>query len=223
MAEYMRFPSDAINHKIPDSLPAHHAAYIEPLSCAIHAVQRARIELDDVVVIAGCGPLGLGMVAAARLKNPACLVALDLKDYRLDVARKAGADLVFNPDTTDVVAEIRKITDGYGCDVYIEATGYARGVTQGLQMIRRLGRFVEFSVLRELVTTDWTVIGDTKELDILGSHLGPYCYPKAIEMLVKDQVPVADIVTHTLPLEKYTEALNLVDTATSSIKVVLKP
>ena len=71
MAEYMLFPADAINHKVPETLTPQQAVYIEPLACAIHAVQRGEIELGDTVVISGCGPLGLGMVAAARLKNPA--------------------------------------------------------------------------------------------------------------------------------------------------------
>jgi len=223
MAEYMKFPADALNYKVPEGVTARQAVYIEPLACAIHAVQRAQIELGDVVVIAGCGPLGLGMVSAARLKNPGCLVALDLRNNRLQVAKKAGADLVMNPEEIDVVAEVRKLTDGYGCDVYIEATGQPSGVTQGLRMIRRLGTFVEFSVFRELVTVDWTIIGDTKELDIRGAHLGPYSYPLAMDMLSKGQAPVDDILTHTFPLEKYQEALELVYEANQSIKVVLTP
>jgi threonine dehydrogenase-like Zn-dependent dehydrogenase len=223
MAEYMKFPVDAINYKIPASLTTRQAVYIEPLACAIHAVQRATIELGDVVVVAGCGPLGLGMVAAARLKNPGLLIALDLRPNRLEVAKKAGADLVMNPDEMDVVTEIRRLTDGYGCDVYIEATGQPLGVTQGLRVIRRLGTFVEFSVLRELVTSDWTIIGDTKELDIRGAHLGPYCYPLAIDMLLKKQVPVESIVTHSFPLVNYVEALELVRQAKVSIKVMLEP
>ncbi len=223
MAEYMKFPADAINYKVPEALSVRQAVYIEPLACAIHAVQRATIELGDVVVVAGCGPLGLGMVASARLKNPALLIALDLRPNRLAVARKAGADLAMNPEETDVVKEVMALTEGYGCDVYIEATGQPSGVTQGLRMIRRLGRFVEFSVLRDLVTTDWTVIGDTKELDIRGSHLGPYCYPLAMDMLCKGQVPAADIVTHAFPLERYAESLELVHQAKTSIKVMLEP
>jgi erythritol/L-threitol dehydrogenase len=223
MAEYMKFPADAINYKLPPELSPRQAVYIEPLACSIHAVQRARIELGDVVVIAGCGPLGLGMVAAARLKNPGLLIALDLRDNRLEVAKLAGADLVMNPDQVDVVAEVRQLTGGYGCDVYIEATGNASGVTQGLRMIRRLGRFVEFSVFVEPTTVDWTIIGDTKELDILGAHLGPYCYPLAIDMILKGQVPVERIVTHTFPLEAYAQALALVHEADESIKVMLEP
>jgi len=223
MAEYMRFPADAINHKVPPSLTTRQAVYIEPMACAIHAVQRGNIELGDTVVVAGCGPLGLGMVAAARLKNPGLLIALDLKPNRLEVARKCGADLTLNPQEVDVVAEVKKLTEGYGCDIYIEATGDPSGVVQGLQMTRRLGTMVEFSVFSQPTRVDWTIIGDTKELNIHGAHLGPYCYPLAIDMLLKGRVPAEDIVTHALPLEQFGEAFQMVHEAKSSIKVMLQP
>ncbi len=223
MAEYMRFPADAINHKVPKAMDPRHAVYIEPLACAIHAVQRGEIELGDVVVVSGCGPLGLGMVAAARLKSPGLLIALDLVDSRLAVAKHCGADLALNPQQVDVIAEVRKLTGGYGCDVYIEATGHGQSVVQGLHMIRRLGTFVEFSVFGEPVTVDWTIIGDTKELNIHGAHLGPYCYPLAMEMILKGQVPVDEIVTHSFSLERFDEAFRFVTGAKESIKVMLTP
>jgi threonine dehydrogenase-like Zn-dependent dehydrogenase len=223
MAEYMRFPADAINHKVPRALSIRQAVYIEPLACAIHAVQRGNIELGDTVVVSGNGPLGLGMVAAARLKNPGCLIALDLQPNRLEVAHKCGADLVLNPNEVDVVDEVKRLTGGYGCDVYIEATGHVESITQGLRMIRRLGTFVEFSVFGEPATVDWTIIGDTKELNIHGSHLGPYCYPLAMDMMLKGQIPAEDIVTHAIPLEKYEDAFHMVLEAKESIKVMLQP
>ena len=223
MAQYVRLPADAINFRVPDSMPAAYAAFIEPLGCSIHAVQRGHIELDDVVVIAGAGPLGLGMVAAARLKNPRVLAVIDLNDHRLEIARKCGADLTLNPSRVDVVDEVLKLTDGYGCDVYIEATGHPAAVRQGLDMIRRLGTFVEFSVIREPVTVDWTIIGDLKELTIHGSHLSPYCYPIAIDMLAKGLLPMEDIITHRLPLASFEQGIELVHRGTESIKVTLEP
>jgi len=223
MAQYMRFPANARNYRVPPTMPAHHAALIEPLSCSIHAVQRAEIDFADVVVIAGCGTLGLGMVCAARQKNPAKLIALDLSPHRLQIARKCGADLTLNPQETDVIEAVRDLTEGYGCDVYIEATGHPAAVEQGLHMIRRLGTFVEFSVFAEPVTVDWTIIGDTKELNIHGSHLGPYCYPIAIDFLERGLVPAEDIVTHRLPLKDFDRAIEAVHSGAESIKVVLEP
>ena len=83
MATYMKYPSGSINHKVPKSIPAWQAAFIEPLSCAIHAVELGNIQFHHTVVVAGCGSLGLGMIAAAKQKNPAKLVALDLLDWKV--------------------------------------------------------------------------------------------------------------------------------------------
>lgn len=225
MAEYMIFPADARNYHVPESLTLQEAVYIEPLACAIHAVQRGEIGMDDVVVIAGCGSLGLGMVAAARQKNPRQIVAVDLMDYRLQKAKKCGADVCLNAAEVDVVEEIKALTDGYGCDVYIEASGHPAGVAQGLHSIRKLGTFVEFSLFKEPPTVDWTIIGDSKELDIHGSHLGPFCYPIAINMLKKGQVPAEEIVTHTLSLSEFEKGLAMVEKPeeSKSVKVALIP
>jgi threonine dehydrogenase-like Zn-dependent dehydrogenase len=176
-----------------------------------------------VVVIAGAGTLGLGMIGAARLKNPGLLIAVDLSDDRLDIAKRLGADMGLNPSKEDAVQKVRDLTEGYGCDVFIEATGHPKAVEMGLHMIRKLGTFVEFSVMRELVTVDWTIIGDTKELNIHGSHLGPYCYPLAIDYIHKELIDVAPIITHELPLEGYREGLEMVLSGKDSIKVLLRP
>ncbi len=171
MAQYMRIPPTARVHKIPAEMPLENAAIIEPLACAIHAVQRADIQLDDVVVIAGAGPIGLMMVQVARLKTPRKLVVIDMVPERLALARRYGADVVVNPKADDALAIVLGLTDGYGCDIYIEATGSPDGVTQGLDLIRKLGRFVEFSVFGKDTAVDWSIIGDRKELDVRGAHL----------------------------------------------------
>ncbi|MGO4337949.1 alcohol dehydrogenase catalytic domain-containing protein [Labrys sp. KB_33_2] len=222
MSEYMKFPTTARVHKIPAEMPLADAAVIEPLSCAIHTVQRGDIQLADVVVIAGAGPLGLLMTQVARLKTPRKLVVVDLMEDRLELARGFGADVTINPKTDDADEVVRSLTDGYGCDVYIETTGHPSGVTQGLQIIRKLGRFVEFSVFGKETSADWSIIGDRKELDIRGAHLGPYCYPIAIDLLTRGLVTSKGIVTHQYDLADWDEALKLAN-STDSIKVLLTP
>ncbi|MES2461195.1 MAG: alcohol dehydrogenase catalytic domain-containing protein [Armatimonadota bacterium] len=222
-AEYMKFPTGALNYKVPSTLKPEYAALIEPLACSMHAVKRGNIEFGDVAVIAGCGTLGLGMVAYASGKSPAALVAIDLSDDRLERARKLGATHTLNPHTQDVVGAIKEMTDGYGCDVYIEATGHPASVEQGLQAIRKAGTFVEFSVMREPVTTDWTIIGDTKELNLMGSHLGPNCYPSVIQSLASGSVDGSVFITHELALEDYVKGIELVHEGKNSLKVLLKP
>jgi threonine dehydrogenase-like Zn-dependent dehydrogenase len=219
----MRFPAGAIVHKVPaDAKPAQ-AALIEPLACAIHAVERGNIQLGDVVVIAGMGPIGMCMLQVARLKGPGKLIALDLEPSRLALARALGADLALNPGEEDVVSRVLALTEGYGCDVYIEASGAGPAVPQGLQMIRKLGTFVEFSVHGGPVAVDWSIVGDAKELNIHGAHLGPYCYPNAIRYIQDGTIAADRIVTHTLPLAEFQHGLELVHDQGASLKVVLIP
>jgi threonine dehydrogenase-like Zn-dependent dehydrogenase len=222
-ADYIKFPVGALNHKVPGHIPVEHAALIEPLACSMHAVRRANIEFGDTVVIAGCGTLGLGMVAYAAMKSPAAVVAIDLADDRLQRAQRLGATHTLNPRTQDVVGAIKEMTDGYGCDVYIEATGNPIAVEQGLLSLRKAGTFVEFSVMREPVTTDWTIIGDTKEMEIRGAHLGPNCYPSVIESLASGAVDGSIFISHELPLEEYVQGIEIVHKGKDSLKVLLKP
>lgn len=222
MSEYMKLSSNALVHRIPESISVDDAAIIEPLSCAIHTVNRGDIQLDDVVVIAGAGPLGLMMTQVAHLKTPKKLVVIDLVDERLDLARKFGADVVINPTKENALAIVQGLTENYGCDVYIETTGAPAGVTQGLELIRKLGRFVEFSVFGKETSVDWSIIGDRKELDIRGAHLGPYCYPVAIDLLERGLVTSQGIVTNEYRLEEWDEAIKVANSL-DSIKVLLKP
>ncbi|HOZ47904.1 MAG TPA: alcohol dehydrogenase catalytic domain-containing protein [Candidatus Hydrogenedentes bacterium] len=223
MAEFMKLPDKALVYKVPDSVSHKHAALIEPLACALHAVERGEIKLGDVVVQVGCGTLGLCMVAAERLKNPGLLIALDLIDSRLELARGFGADLTFNPNDGGVVQKVLDLTDGYGCDVLIEATGNPEAIVPSLHMIRKAGTFVEFSVMKGLSAADWTIIGDGKELNIHGAHLGPYTFPVAIDYLERGLINIEPIVTHEFALADFEQGLAAVEHPEDSIKVLLKP
>ena len=82
MAEYVRYPKNAVISRVPEEMPLEKALLIEPYGCSKHAVDRAQIGSEDVVVISGAGTLGLGMITYARMRNPALLIALDLADNR---------------------------------------------------------------------------------------------------------------------------------------------
>jgi threonine dehydrogenase-like Zn-dependent dehydrogenase len=223
MAEYMLFSKDALVHKVSADLPPAHAAFAEPLSCALHAVERADIHFEDVVVVAGCGPIGLGMIAGAKSKNPKLVIGLDLAQDKLDLALECGADLVINIGQEDAVARVKELTDGYGADVYIEGTGHPSAVSQGLNLLRKLGTYVEYSVFGSDVTVDWSIISDDKELDVRGAHLGPHCWPAAIRMIESGRLPMDKICTHQLPLAEFQQGLDLVASGKESIKVSLIP
>jgi erythritol/L-threitol dehydrogenase len=148
---------------------------------------------------------------------------MDTKPERLELAKKFGADMTLNPLTDDVVQIVKDLTGGYGCDVFIEATGHPNAVKQGLAMIRKLGRFIEFSVFSHDVTVDWSIISDRKQLDVLGVHLGPYCYPFVIDAISTGRLPTAGVVTHQLPIEQYQEGFDMMKKGDKSIKILLIP
>jgi erythritol/L-threitol dehydrogenase len=223
MAAYMVIPAEAIVYQVAGSLPPAHAAFTEPLACGLHAVDRADIHFGDVVVVAGCGPIGLSMVTGAAAKSPEAVIALDMSSTRLEIARLCGATHTIDITKEDPLDSVRTLTDGLGADVYLEATGHPAAVPQGLNLLRKRGTFVEYGVFAADVSADWTIISDDKELTVLGAHLGPHCWPTAIRMLESGRLPTDRIVTHELPLERFQEGLDLVADGTQSIKVSLIP
>jgi erythritol/L-threitol dehydrogenase len=223
MASFMVFPAGAIVHRVSADLPAHHAAFAEPLSCALHAVERAGIAFDDVVAVAGCGPIGLGMVAGAAAKSPSHVVALDVSDSRLELARRCGADVTVNVGRDDPWPVIAGLTEGYGADVYLEGSGHTAAVAQGLRLLRKLGTYVEYGVFGAEASVDWSIISDDKELDVRGAHLGPHCWPAAIRMIESGSLPLDQICSHQLPLKDFQRGLDLVGDGSTSIKVSLIP
>ena len=221
MAEYVRYPKNSVIHRVPDSMKLEDALLIEPYACSKHAVDRAQIGCEDVVVLSGAGTLGLGMLTYARMKNPAKLIVLDMLDNRLEKAKAFGADIVMNPGKVDVISEVLKLTEGYGCDIYIEATGHPSSVTQGLSMIRKLGRFVEFSVFGAPTTVDWSIIGDRKELAMCGAHLSPDCFPFVIENIANGNLKTDGVVSSMFPIEEWEKAFEYATGKYGDFKVAI--
>jgi threonine dehydrogenase-like Zn-dependent dehydrogenase len=223
MAGYLVCPAGALVHRLSSRLPAAHAAFVEPLSCALHAVERAQIRFGDVVVVAGCGPIGLGMIVGARAKGPAHVVAIDRSTARLDIAAATGADVILTVGRDDIGSVVRELTAGLGADVYLDATGHPAAIPQGLDLLRKLGTFVEYGVFSADAKVDWSIISDDKELDVRGAHLGPHCWPTAITLLENGSLPMDRICTHQLPLSEFRQGLELVADGTQSVKVSLLP
>jgi len=197
---------------------------IEPASCAAHTIERADIGINDVVVIAGLGPIGLCKLQFAKMRTPKMLIAIDLNNKRLELAKRLGADYTFNPREVDAIQAVKDLTGGYGCDIYIHDSGSPAGVRQGLQMLRKLGKFIEFSVFAEETSVDWSIIGDRKELTILGAHIsGHDGYEVAIRSIANGSLKVDEIVTHRFALQDFEAAYKVAEAATESIKIVLEP
>lgn len=223
MGQYMVLPVEALLHKISKNLRPEWAAFAEPLSCSLHAVERADLRFGDVVVVAGAGPIGLGMVAGAKAKSPGLVIAVDVFDAKLEIAKLCGADLTINVAEENALGIVRDLTGGYGADVYIEGTGNPAAVPQGVEMLRKLGRFVEYSVFAEPVSVDWTILSDDKELDVRGAHLGPRTWPAAITMIESGRLPMGEICSTQLPLSRFQEGIDMVADGNRSVKVTLLP
>ena len=222
MAEYVRYLPNSVISRVPEELSFEQALLIEPYGCSKHAVDRGKISNEDVVVISGAGTLGLGMVTYARMKNPKILISLDLQENRLAKAKEFGADYAWNPQEFDAEKKILELTDSYGCDIYIEATGNPESVRQGLRMIRKLGTFVEFSVFQNETSVDWSIIGDRKEIDIFGAHLSPYAYPFVIENMAKGNLKTNGVVSSVFAIEEWEKAFEYATGKHGDLKVAFR-
>lgn len=223
-AETMRFPAGAIVHKVPPDFLPEQGAVIEPLACSVHAVNLARIQLEDAVVVSGLGAIGMGILQVARLKTPRLLIGLDINEGLLEIAARLGADYVFNPARSDIPAELRALTEGRGPDIYIEASGSVAALSTGLETLRKAGRLVVFGVYGRPASVDFNLVSEFKELEILGGHVSPNTYPLAIKYLHEGRVDWRVMVTHTFPLARFEEALKVKDGSDAvSIKTLLIP
>jgi len=163
------------------------------------------------------------MVAGARAKSPGMVISLDAVDSKLELAKLCGADLTINIVTENAVEIVKEMTGGYGADVYLEGTGHPSAVLQGLNMLRKLGTFVEYSVFKDPVSVDWSIISDDKELDVRGAHLGPHTWPAAIKMIESGNLPMDKICSTQFPLSQFQDGLDLVADSSRSVKVSLLP
>ena len=223
-AEYMIYPADALVHKIPDTLSDKAACYTEPLANAIHGVQRANIQFDDVVVVSGAGPIGMGMLQAAKLKTPRKLILVNPGEAKRTLGLQLGADLAFHPDDPELRTAIADLTNGRGADVFLEASGQTSAFQTGLELVRKRGTIVVFGVYKKKAEVDLNIFGEFKELNILGGHLAPFTYSTALDLMARGLIDGDACVTHIYPLESFEEALDRTQQPGEvQVKIILDP
>ncbi len=223
-AEYIKYPAKSIVWKVPPDLSYEKAILIEPFACAIHGVQRANVQLGEVAVIAGAGAIGLLMLETLKLKHPQKIVVMEPDNYRRELAKELGADVIINPLEEDPVERVKELTGGLGCDVVLEASGSPQAVEAAIEMLRRRGRLMEFAVFAKKTCIDLSIISDVKELEIIGGHLGAYTYPLAIKYLNEGLVHTEKIATHNFPLSEWRKAIETSESKKNdAIKVTMTP
>ena len=223
MAEYMIYPADAIVHKVSPDIPGR-ACSVRRTSVLRTARRRARTHrVRRRRRRRRLRPDRTGHDRRRASQEPGPRDRLGSRAGETRPGAECGADITINIGTDDAESVVRDLTEGYGADVYLDATGHPSAVPQGLGLLRKLGRYVEYGVFAAPVTVDWTVISDIKELDVLGAHLGPYCWPTAISMIEAKALPLDRICSHQLPLEEFRAGIDLVGRGSDSVKVSLIP
>ncbi len=137
-AEFVRIPATNI-WKIDPAIPEHYAAILDPLGNAVHAVLAGPVA-GQTVLVTGCGPIGLMAIAVAKACGSSSVFATEVNDWRREMAKKMGADVVLNPAEGDAVARIKKDTAGTGVDVLLEMSGNQGAIAQGFRALRAGGR-----------------------------------------------------------------------------------
>jgi threonine dehydrogenase-like Zn-dependent dehydrogenase len=188
-----------------EKLSLRELSLVEPLAVGFHAVERGRVTAVDVVAVLGCGTVGLGALAAAAAHG-ATVIAVDLDDEKLALAKQAGAQLTINSKTEPVHQRLEDMTAGLGPDVVIEAVGVPETYRLAVEEVAHTGRVVYIGWTKEPVSYE-TKLFVHKELDILGSRNSLAEFPAVIDMLSHKRFPVEATISATVPLDEAGEAL----------------
>jgi L-iditol 2-dehydrogenase len=199
-AEYVAVPQHIV-FRMPDSLPFEHAAMIEPVSVAVHAVGITPIRLGDTAVVVGSGMIGALTIQAARLAGCARIIAVDLEEHKLDLARQAGADDAINPGTTDPVQYVLDATGGRGADVAFEAVGATEPIRTAILSVRKGGTVTLIGNVRPNIDLPLQSVV-TREIRLQGSCASSGEYPECIALMSRGSINVAPFLTARAPLEE---------------------
>ncbi len=222
MADFVAVPEHIVV-PLPEGLEFEKAAMVEPVSIAVHAVERAGIHLGDTVVVVGCGIIGLLAVQAARLAGAGRVIAVDLVDYKLEEARRLGADHAVNPRKTDAVEAVRELTDGEGADVSLEAVGFAPTVDLAIRCARKGGRCVMIGNLTPKGEFPLQVVVQ-RELDVRGTVASAGEYPACLGLIASGRLDVQRLISKVVPLEEAPRWFALLHEGKERLfKVILTP
>ncbi|KRC35868.1 alcohol dehydrogenase [Oerskovia sp. Root22] len=223
-AQYVRVPfAETSTHRLTDQITDEEALMVaDTLPTAYEVgVLAGRVGPGQSVVVVGAGPIGLAAVLTARLFSPAVLAVVDLAESRLAAARGAGATHTIDA-RSDVVAQVKALTDGLGADVAIEAVGIAPTFETCVEMVRPGGHVANVGVHGKPATLhlerDWI-----RDLTITTGLVDTRTTPTLLRMVERGQLDVAQLVTHRFDLEAFDEAYEVFADAghSGALKVVL--
>lgn len=226
--QYVAAPASTI-YPLPDNVPMVHVPMVEMYGLGHHILRRGSVQPGETVVILGAGKLGLSILDVLSHTAGACTtIVTDLQPYRLDVAKKLGADYAINIAQTDPVEAVREITQGQGVDCVIEAIGHYHEIdgqepplSQAVTMIRNGGRIVTCGLGEQTTAVHFKTLV-IKEASIISSRVTLGEFRHAIRLMSKGLLHPDLLITHQMPMTEVTAAFTKVDADDpSTIKIVL--
>jgi L-iditol 2-dehydrogenase len=201
-AEYACVP-ETNAYGISEAVSFDAAALVEPLACSIRGIQRANVQLGDVVVVLGAGPLGLLLGQLARLRGAGCTMITSSSADRRALAERLGIEVALDgSDQGSLRQAVMAQTQGLGADVVIEATGKTAVAQQSLNLVRTGGNVVLFGCCREddriEVPPLWT---QEHEISILGSYINPFTHSIAVKLLESGRIHAEELVSDHVGLD----------------------
>ena len=188
-----------IVYELPDDLPFEHAALVEAVSVAVHAANVTPITLGDTAVVVGAGMIGLLTLQAVRAAGASRVIAVDLNDKRLSVAKELGADEVLRADQCDVPAKIREMTRGRGADVAMEVVGATPTVTTAIESVRKGGAVCLVGNVSPTIELPLQSVV-TREVSLHGTCGCNGEYPECIALMSNGSINVAPLITSQISL-----------------------
>lgn len=220
-AEYTKAPARNLI-KLPNDIPYEAGILVDAGSSAYHAVkERGRVKIGESVVIMGTGGLGLCAVQFAKLSG-AKVIAVDVVDEKLKIAKGLGADAIINAKENDIAKEVRRITDGEGADVIFEFVGKSQSMEGAIASLKRGGRLV-FVGYSEDIFKIHPLYMVREELEVIGSRASSRRETIEVLKLLRDgKFQLRPLITHTVSLDDINHGLDLVRKGIA-IRVVVKP
>ena len=199
-AELLSVPQQIV-YRIPADLSFEHAAMVEPVSVAVHAVNLTPLELGQTALVVGCGTIGLLCVQALRAAGCSVIYAADPDGTRRERALRCGADDAIDPESVDLPAVVMARTGGYGAHIAMEAVGASDAVGAAIAAVRKGG--VVTLVGNVTANIDFPLQSVvTREVQLIGTCGSSGEYPQCLELMSRQIIKVDSLITATEPLAK---------------------
>jgi threonine 3-dehydrogenase len=223
-AEYVAVP--AVNvWKLPKETPLEVATLLEPFGNAVHAAMSQDL-VGRTVLITGAGSIGLMVIAVCKWAGANCIISTDLREFRLKLAQKTGADFTFNATRKNQSLEklIMESTNGLGIDVFLEMSGSQEALELGLKVLRNAGRAVLMGIYRDKATIDLNNLVTYKGITIYGAYgrLPDQTQENMRKLVASGEINIKSLVTHSYRLDEADNAFLAAESGNVG-KVLLYP